>query len=117
MGLVRGAGVGLDVSVLTANDLSAILPNLTSTKIIGRCGSMGEYATAGRYIGLNTEQIEWCTHHMVPGMFVGQVGEGSWRYPFLFTVPLVGRMVIPSVSDQDADDSINNVVTTKLLPA
>jgi len=42
MGLIRGAGVGLDVSVLTTNDLSAILPNLTSTKVIGRCGSMGE---------------------------------------------------------------------------
>jgi hypothetical protein len=106
MGLVRGTGMGLAISVLTTNDLSVNIPNLTSTKVIGRCGSLAEYTTAGHFVGMNAEQIEWCVHHMVPGMFVGQVSEGHRRYPFLFTVPLVNP--IPddgSVSDQEADAS------------
>ncbi len=116
-GLLRGTGIGLEISVLTTNDLSVSIPNLTSTKIIGRCGSLAEYTTAGRFVGMNAEQIEWCSHHMVPGLFVGQVSEGRWRYPFLFTVPLVDRIVRQSVSDREADNSIRNVVTSKLLPA
>lgn len=118
-GLVRGTGIGLEISVLTTNDLSKNIPNLTSTKIIGRCGSLAEYTTAGHFVGLNSEQIMWCAHHMVPGLFVGQVGEGDWRYPFLFQVPLLkgndpeGK----HVSDQEADSSVNDVVTTKPLLA
>jgi len=118
MGLVRGTGMGLAISVLTTNDLSVNIPNLTSTKVIGRCGSLAEYTTAGHFVGMNAEQIQWCVHHMVPGMFVGQVSEGHWRYPFLFTVPLVNP--IPddgAVSDQEANASAQEVDTSKLLPA
>lgn len=116
-GLVRGTGIGLEISVLTTNDLSTNIPNLTSTKIIGRCGSMAEYTTAGHFMGLSSEQIIWCAHHMVPGLFAGQVGEGSWRYPFLFSVPLVSQIKAKHVSDQEADSSIHKVVNTKLLPS
>lgn len=116
-GLLRGTGIGLEISVLTTNDLSVSIPNLTSTKIIGRCGSLAEYTTAGRFVGMNAEQIEWCSHHMVPGLFVGQVSEGRWRYPFLFTVPLVNQIAHQSVSDREADNSIRKFVTAKLLPA
>ncbi len=45
LGLVRGTGVGLQISVLTTHDLSPNIPNLTATKIFGRCGSVGEYTT------------------------------------------------------------------------
>lgn len=75
-GLLRGTGIGLEISVLTTNDLSVSIPNLTSTKIIGRCGSLAEYTTAGRFVGMNAEQVEWCSHYMVPGLFAGQVSEG-----------------------------------------
>jgi len=116
-GLVRGTGIGLEISVLTTNDLSTSLPNLTSTKIIGRCGSVAEYITAGRFVGLNSDQITWCAHHMTPGLFLGQVGEGKWRYPFLFGVPWVKQNRGRDVTDQEADNSINNVTNTRLLAA
>jgi hypothetical protein len=103
MGLIRGTGIGLGISVLTTNDLSTSIPSLTSTKIIGRCGSLAEYTAAGHFVGLNSQQIMWCAHHLVPGMFVGQVGEGDWRYPFLFRVPLLKGK---GVSDQEADRSL-----------
>lgn len=116
-GLVRGTGIGLEISVLTTNDLSTNIPNLTSTKIIGRCGSLAEYTTAGHFVGLSSEQISWCAHHLVPGLFVGQVGEGDWRYPFLFQVPLLNQPKGKHVSDQEADSSVNDVINTKPLPA
>jgi hypothetical protein len=116
-GLVRGTGIGLEISVLTTNDLSVSIPNLTSTKIIGRCGSLSEYTAAGRFVGMNAEQIEWCAHHMVPGLFVGQVSEGRWRYPFLFTVPMISQNGRQSVPNSEADNSICNFINTKLLPA
>lgn len=93
-GLVRGTGIGLEISVLTTHDLSATIPSLTATKIVGRCGSVAEYQAAGRFLGLNSEQIMWCAHHLVPGQFVGQIGEGNWRYPFVFHVPWVGRGLV-----------------------
>jgi hypothetical protein len=109
-GLVRGTGIGLEISVLTTNDLSTSLPSLTSTKIIGRCGSLAEYTAAGRFVGLNSEQIMWCAHHLVPGMFVGQVGEGDWRHPFLFRVPLLKKKNSKDghVSDREADSSLKD---------
>lgn len=103
-GLVRGTGTGLFISVLTPDDLSNKIPAITSTKIMGRCGSISEYQAAGQFMGLNKEQIFWCAHHMVPGMFVGQVGDGSWRYPFLFRVPKMKSLKI--VTDAQADDSL-----------
>lgn len=89
VGLVRGTGIGLEISVLTTHNLSIGIPNLTATKIIGRCGSEAEYYTAGHFAALNNEQIEWFAHHSVPGLFAAQLGEGNHRYPFLFRVPLL----------------------------
>ena len=117
LGLVRGTGIGLEISVLTTNDLSVRVSSLTAQKIIGRCGSFAEYSTAGGFVGLNSDQLEWCAHHLVPGLFVAQVGEGRWRYPFLCTVPLVDRIAIQPVTDQDADLSILNFAPGRLLPA
>jgi hypothetical protein len=71
---------------------------------MGRCGSIGEYQAAGKYMGLTNEQINWCAHHMVPGMFVGQVGEGKWRYPFLFRIPKMNPL--KPVTDSQADQSL-----------
>ena len=116
-GLVRGTGVGLSISVLTTHDLSATLPSLTAMKILGRLGSVAEYQTAGRFMGLSSEQVLWCAHHLVPGLFVGQLGEGDWRYPFVFRVPWVGQKHSDTVSDEQADESMGNIPTGKLLPA
>jgi len=113
-GLIRGTGIGLYVSVLTPDDLSSRIPSLTSTRIIGRCGSVGEYTEAGRFIGLTSDQIMWCVHHMVPGLFVGQVSEGSWRYPFLFRIPKLNTLA--SVSDWEADESLKSLENLPVEP-
>lgn len=113
-GLVRGTGIGLYVSVLTPDDLSGRVPSLTSTKIVGRCGSVGEYTEAGRFLGLTPEQIMWAVHHMVPGSFIGQVSEGSWRYPFLFRVPKLNKL--RPVSDEEADESLNALANLPVEP-
>ena len=106
-GLVRGTGTGLFISVLTPDDLSNKIPAITSTKIMGRCGSISEYQAAGQFMGLSKEQVFWCAHHMVPGMFVGQVGEGTWRYPFLFRVPKMKKLKI--ITDYQADESLKSL--------
>lgn len=106
-GLVRGLGTGLFISVLTPEDLSNRIPAITSTKIMGRCGSIPEYTAAGRFMGLSPDQITWCAHHMVPGMFVGQVGEGQWRYPFLFNVPKMKQL--RAVTDQEVDNTLKSL--------
>ncbi len=113
-GLVRGTGAGLFVSVLTPDDLSNRIPAITSTKIMGRCGSIAEYQAAGQYMGLNKEQVIWCAHHMVPGLFVGQVGEGPWRYPFLLKIPQMKQL--PVVTDQQADESLKPLESLAVEP-
>jgi hypothetical protein len=119
MGVIRGTGVGVEISVLTTHDLSATIPSLTATKIVGRCGSLVEYQAAGRFLGLDSEQTMWCTHHLVPGLFVGQIGEGGWRYPFVFRVPWVGRGFDPSgdVGDPVTDDGTGDGPSSHLLLA
>ena len=115
LGLVRGTGIGVEISVLTTIDISPSLPNLTSTKIIGRCGSFTEYTTAGHYVGLNTEQMNWASHHLVPGTFIGQVGEGKFRYPFVFSMPLVKDLKLDSVSNAEADKSARKIINSKVI--
>ena len=119
VGLVRGTGVGFEVSFLTTNNLSKTLPNLTATKIIGRCGSLSEYTAAGSFVGLDSGQAMWLSHHLVPGTFCGQLSEGDFRYPFLFRVPLLHSASGENepVSDAEADRSIEGFSKMKLLPA
>lgn len=113
-GLVRGAGIGLFISVLTPDDLSSRIPAITSTKIMGRCGSIPDYMAAGRYMGLSPEQITWCAHHMDRGMFVGQLGSGKWRHPFFFRTPV--PTPLPPVSDAQADQTLISLSHLKVDP-
>ena len=115
LGLVRGTGIGVEISVLTTVDLSPSIPNLTASKIIGRCGSISEYTTAGHFVGLNTEQINWAAHNLVPGTFIGQVGEGNFRYPFVFRMPLVKDLNLEPVSNTDTDKNARKIVTSKVI--
>lgn len=84
--LVRGTGVGLDLSVQSADLLPAVLSN-TANKFVGRCGSAADYDLIGSAMGLTVEQRRWMALHLQPGMFVGQVGEGDWRQPFVLQIP------------------------------
>lgn len=88
IGLVRGTGIGLELAVQTADIAPTVLSN-TATKFIGRCGSSADYNTMAEAMGLTTEQRRHMAQALVPGMFVGQFGEGDWRYPFLYRVPPV----------------------------
>jgi hypothetical protein len=125
VGLVRGTGIGLEISVLTTHNLSVGIPNLTATKIVGRCGSEAEYSTAGHFAALNNEQIEWFAHHSVPGLFAAQLGEGNHRYPFLFRIPLLNEFLDSDdfnrekcVSNNYADETTKNMPSVvKALPA
>ena len=38
-------------------------------------------------MGLSAEQTRWAQLNLKPGLFIGQVGEGNWRYPFVFRIP------------------------------
>ncbi len=101
IGLVRGTGIGLDLGLQGA---SGVLPQIisnTATKIIGRCGSMADYSAAGHSMGLQAEQIHWAQMNLKPGLFIGQLAEGSWRYPFVFRAPLIQ---LPSSAGQTQSD-------------
>lgn len=86
IGLVRGTGVGIDLSVQSSDVAASILSN-TALKSIGRCGSATDYDVVGSAMGLTADQRRYLTHTLIPGLFVGQVGEGDWRYPFLYRIP------------------------------
>jgi hypothetical protein len=87
VGLVRGTGIGLDLSVLSTADLAPQVLSNTATKIMGRCGSAADYAAAGHSMGLSADQIQWAQLNLSPGVFIGQLGEGDWRQPFVFRIP------------------------------
>lgn len=86
IGLVRGTGIGLDLSIQSSDLAPSVLSN-TSNKFISRCGSAKDYDTIAAAMGLTNEQRSWLNTNLVPGLFVGQVGEGYWRQPFIFRIP------------------------------
>ncbi len=88
MGLVRGTGIGLDLSVQSSDILPSVLSN-TASKFIGRCGAARDSDLIGAAMGLTADQRRWMSMNLRPGLFVGQLGEGRWRYPFLFEVPFI----------------------------
>ncbi len=101
VGLVRGSGIGLDFSLLSTNGLASGVPSNCATKIMGRCGSAADYAATGHSMGLTAEQIEWSKLNLKPGTFVGQLGEGDWRYPFVFSIP---EMKFPAHNTKNTAD-------------
>jgi hypothetical protein len=89
IGLIRGSGIGLDLSLQGVNNLLPQVISNTSTKILGRCGNIMDYTTAGHSMGLNPDCIQWAQMNLTRGTFIGQFGEGSLRHPFVFSVPLI----------------------------
>ena len=103
IGLVRGTGIGLDLSVQSMNEILPQVTSNTATKIIGRCGSIVDYNTAGHNMGLTTEQIHWAQMNLEPGTFICQLGEGSWRHPFILRIPMMNFPKIPHETKTDID--------------
>lgn len=103
-GVIRGTGISLWVLVQTMEGLSRrLIPNLAN-KIAGRLGSHADYITLGADLGMNSEQIAWARLHLQPGSFIGQVADGDYREPFVFTVPLVSFQ--ERVDDAEAAESV-----------
>jgi hypothetical protein len=107
VGLVRGTGIGLDLSVQSANGVLPQIISNTATKIMGRCGSMADYSAAGSSMGLSAEQIHWGQMNLTPGKFIGQLGEGNWRYPFVFNVPLMNFSQLSANGHSDIDSELD----------
>lgn len=115
IGLVRGTGIGLDLSVLSTSDLAPQVISNCATKIMGRCGSAADYTAAGRSMGLSAEQIQWAQLHLEPGVFIGQLGEGHWRQPFIFRIPKM-RLPASASSGRKAID-IGALASLRTVPA
>ncbi|MCP4377993.1 MAG: hypothetical protein GY794_17690, partial [bacterium] len=107
IGLIRGTGIGLDLSVQSANGVLPQIISNTAAKVLGRCGSMADYSAAGGSMGLTAEQVRWAQMNLKPGVFIGQLGEGRWRYPFVFNVPLMKFAKRQADTHSDADSSLN----------
>ena len=84
---VRGTGIGLDLSLQTAQVSKSVLSN-TPSKFIGRVASYSDLDVIGSAMGLTQEQRLWMSHHLERGMWVGQLGLGD-RRPFVFRTPKV----------------------------
>ena len=113
IGLVRGTGIGLDLSLQSTH---AVLPQIisnTATKIIGRCGSMADYSAAGNSMGLNADQIQWAQMNLKPGLFIGQLTEGSWRYPFVFRVPNITFPSHVDIGSKETDLGLSTVYASE----
>ena len=107
IGLVRGTGIGLDLSVQSANGVLPQVISNTAVKVLGRCGSMADYSAAGGSMGLTAEQVRWAQMNLKPGVFIGQLGEGRWRYPFVFNIPLMNFPKGSAGAHVDIDSSLN----------
>ena len=115
IGLVRGTGIGLDLSVQSARVAPSILSN-SANKFIGRCSSAADYEIVGSAIGLTREQRRWLATHLVPGLFVGSLGQG-WRHPFLFRIPRMSLKTTGGSSGGKDDSSSDDLGELSRLPS
>jgi hypothetical protein len=51
---------------------------------------------------------------MSKGMFIGQLGDGKWRYPFFFKTPVPDRLL--PVSDSQTDQTLISLSHLKVDP-
>lgn len=86
IGLVRGTGIGLSLSVQSAHDLLPSVVSNCATKVLGRCGADSDYSAIARAVGMLKEERRWLTTNLRPGAFAGSLGEGA-RQPFIFHLP------------------------------
>lgn len=104
IGLIRGTGIGLFLLIQTSDVSSTILSN-TSIKFIGRCGNYKDYRTMGDSMGLTSEQMKWMALNLEPGKFVVQLGEGSFRHPFILKTD---RIHFPTSSNSSTLANVPN---------
>ena len=97
IGQIRGTGIGLDLAVQSADVVRSVLSN-TANKFVGRVTNAMDLNAIGAAMGLGSEQRQWISLNLRPGMFVGQFGDGD-RRPFVYRAP---RMRLDSVGGPEA---------------
>ena len=112
IGLVRGTGIGLDLSVQSSHDIAPPILSSTANKVIGRCGSATDYEAIGAAMGLTRKQRDYLATHLRPGLFVGQLAEG-WRKPFLFEIPRMS-LVAPA---EEGEPDLGDLKSLPVMPA
>jgi hypothetical protein len=50
-------------------------------------------------------------------MFIAQVSEGSWRYPFIFTLPYFDKSKVVAPTDEEADATLDGMDAGTIVPA
>ncbi|PHS12916.1 MAG: hypothetical protein COA78_07750 [Blastopirellula sp.] len=89
IGLIRGVGIALILSNQSAVSISQkILSNIPNL-FIGQCSSFADLNVMGSAVGLDAQQKRYLANHLQPGCFLGRLGRGKWRKPFLFTTTLM----------------------------
>lgn len=114
-GVIRGTGLSLWADLQSLTGLPTRLPPNLTLKLMGRLGSAVDYTALGAHLSLRGAQLDWAQRHLVPGTFVGQVGEGDWREPFVFTVPLL-KLAAP-VDDSEVAVSVKALDALPTVPA
>lgn len=110
IGLVRGTGIGTGLSLQSMDRVLPQIVSNTANKILGRCGSMADYAAAGHSMGLNAEQIQWAQMNLEPGLFICQLSEGQWRYPFVLRIPPM-NLKKTAISQEPNIGTLSNIPT------
>jgi hypothetical protein len=103
-GIIRGMGIAFCVLPQSTVGLSPRLQTNLNNKFMGRLGCAEDYNRLGADMGLSSEQLHWAQLHLQPGWFVGQVGSGDYRKPFLFHSPKLAPL--DAVTDLEADQSV-----------
>lgn len=85
LGLVRGTGMAVDLSVQSAAVHPTVLSN-TANQYIGRCTSALDFDAVAGSMALSADQRAYAHTMLVPGTFITQLGSG-WRFPFILKVP------------------------------
>lgn len=88
IGLTRGVGIWLMLSnqqtLSVSNKILANIPTIFQGQ-----ASFAELNSVGSSIGLDAHQKQFAVNYLRPGVFIGRIASGTWRFPFLFSPPLM----------------------------
>lgn len=102
--VVRGVGYALMFVVTDASALStSVLSNVT-LKLVGT-GANRNFELMKSEMGLESHQVAWAKHGLVPGTFIAQISRGPFRHPFVLHGFPPARL--PVVSDEEVAETVS----------
>ncbi len=115
IGLIRGVGLSLLISNQSAVSLSQkVLSNIPNIFIAK--SSFSDLNVMASSIGLDAHQKRYLSLHLKPGLLLGRLAQSSWRYPFLFTTPLIEAPPIDQSLNHDNNlDSLAVIAAPEFL--